>query len=260
MAANLSPQKLTERVPETHGPVEVRGLSDAFNKMLDRLENTFKRLTDYSADIAHELRTPISNLTMATQVALSKDRTESQYREFLQSNLEEFERMTRMVSDMLFLAQVDSQVLSERFESVDLAIEAEQLAIFYEALAEEKGVRIECQGTAAIRGDRLMLRRAISNLLSNAIRHCSPNGRIGIDIERQMAWVLLKVSNPGQPIAHHEISRIFDRFHRIQGVSTQGEGAGLGLAITQSIARSHGGFVDATCEEGITTFIMRLPA
>src|SRR5574337_993211 len=231
-AHRLSAERLGERLAEDAAPAEVRDLVEAFNGMLDRLEDAFQRLKEFSADIAHELRTPVSNLMTQTEVALSRSRSAEDYREVLASNLEEYERIARMVSDMLFLAQADKGRLPRAMETVALAEEARALADFYEALADEQGVALTVSGEASVKGDRLMLRRAVSNLLSNALRHTPRGGRVAIKIAHDSDDATLAVTNPGEPIPAEELPRIFERFHRAgTDRRRQGEGAGLGLAI-----------------------------
>ncbi|HHW62776.1 MAG TPA: heavy metal sensor histidine kinase [Rhodocyclaceae bacterium] len=269
-ARRLSARQLGERLAADDAPLEVRDHVEAFNGMLARLEAAFQRLADYSADIAHELRTPVSNLMTQTQVALSRPRTVEEYQDILASNLEEYERIARMVSDMLFLAKAEENALAHGAEAIDLAHEADALIDFYEALADEREVRILRQGQASVLGDRLMLRRALSNLISNALRHTPAGGAITIEIDApanaqadadsDAAVARVVVSNAGDPIPPDQLERIFDRFHR---GSTQrarhGEGAGLGLAITRSIVRAHGGEIRAESAAGLTRFTITLP-
>ena len=259
-ARRLSARQLGERLAIDDAPLEVRDHVEAFNGMLARLEAAFQRLGDYSADIAHELRTPISNLMTQTQVALSRPRTLDEYQDILASNLEEYERIARMVSDMLFLAKADENTLAHAGEAIDLAREADALLDFYEALADERQVRIVRQGQASVQGDRLMLRRALSNLISNALRHTPKEGQITIRIDADAAGVRLAVSNVGDPIPADQIERIFERFHRGSAQrESRGEGAGLGLAITRSIVQAHGGHITARSAEGVTCFTITLP-
>ncbi len=259
-ARRLSAERLGERLSETDAPAEMLELVEAFNGMLDRLEASFARLSDFSADIAHELRTPVSNLMTETQVALSRARTADEYRETLHSNLEEFERLARMIADMLFLAKADNGLLPRPAETVALEAEAQALAEFYEALAEERLVRLRVSGAATVIGDRLMLRRAVSNLVSNALRHASPGGTVEIRIGQEGGVVRLAVANPGDPIPAEHLPLLFERFHRVDSSRTrQGEGAGLGLAITRSIVEAHGGRVEAESAGGVTTFSLYLP-
>ena len=259
-ARRLSARQLGQRLAIDDAPLEVRDHVEAFNGMLARLEAAFQRLGDYSADIAHELRTPISNLMTQTQVALSRPRTIDEYQDILASNLEEYERIARMVSDMLFLAKAEENTLAHAGEAIDLAREADALIDFYEALAEEGQVRIVRQGQASVQGDRLMLRRALSNLISNALRHTPKNGQITIRVDADAAGVRLAVSNVGDPIPADQIERIFERFHRGSAQrESRGEGAGLGLAITRSIVQAHGGHITARSAEGVTCFTITLP-
>lgn len=260
-AGGLSAERLGERLVEDDAPAEVRDLVEAFNGMLDRLESAFQQLSDYSADIAHELRTPVSNLMTQTAVALSHPRGADEYREILASNLEEYERIARMVGDMLFLAKAESGRLPHPVESVALGDEANALAEFYEALAEERHVKIAVRGEASVGGDRLMLRRAISNLLSNALRHSAPESVVEIAISADRGDAVLAVSNRGDPIPPDQLVRIFERFHRgSPDRQRHGEGAGLGLAITRSIVETHDGSVGVESADGRTTFTVRLPA
>lgn len=260
-ARKLSARQLAERLALDDAPLEVRDHVEAFNGMLARLEVAFQRLGDYSADIAHELRTPISNLMTQTQVALSRPRTMDEYQDILASNLEEYERIARMVSDMLFLAKAEGNTLAHASEPVDLALEADALVDFYEALADERHIGIVRQGQASVKGDRLMLRRALSNLISNALRHTPDGGQITIGIEADTAGIIrLAVCNVGDTIPADQIERIFERFHRGTAQrESRGEGAGLGLAITRSIVRAHGGEITAQSAEGVTCFTITLP-
>ncbi|MBR0568789.1 heavy metal sensor histidine kinase [Azoarcus sp. L1K30] len=259
-AQRLTAERLDERLSEDDAPSEVRELVEALNGLFERLEQSFQRLAEFSADIAHELRTPVSNLMTQTEVALSRARGTDEYREVLASNLEEYERIARMVSDMLFLAQTENGKLPGAVETVQLADEVHALIEFYDALAEEKGVRIAASGDARVRGDRLMLRRAISNLLSNALRHTSQGCTVDIDIAHADDEVVLSVSNPGDTIAPDQLARIFERFHRAgPDRHRHGEGAGLGLAITRSIIAAHGGRVTVKSDAGLTTFLVTLP-
>ncbi|MGR2739099.1 heavy metal sensor histidine kinase [Billgrantia sp. Q4P2] len=259
-ARRLSAQRLGERLDERDTPPEMLELVHAFNGMLNRLEADFQRLSEFSADIAHELRTPVSNLLTETQVALSRPRSSVEYQDVLHSNLEELERLARMIADMLFLAKADHGLLPNPAEPVHLDQEVAALLEFYDALAEERQVMIQANGTATITGDRLMLRRAVANLLSNALRHTPPGGHIAVVIEPHIDDIRLSVQNNGDAIPPEQLARLFERFHRADNIrSHRGEGAGLGLAITRSIVKAHGGNIDAASEGGVTTFTIYLP-
>ena len=265
LATHIEASRLDERLPESHVPAEIETLVAAFNAMLARLEDSFRRLSEFSSDIAHELRTPVSNLMTQTQVALAsvgsgKDQAEH-YREILYSSLEEYERMAQMIGDMLFLAQADNGLLKPGHEDVDLASETFALFDFFEAWAEERGVGLALSGSARpLQGDRLMLRRALSNLLANAIRH-TPSGEI-VTVSLTSDWEQLRlgVENPGQEIPPEHLTRLFDRFYRVDQARLRGEGgegSGLGLAIVKSIIEAHGGKVQVTSEANKTRFELR---
>ncbi len=258
LATRLSASSLGERLPVGGAPAEIAALSAAFNAMLGRLEESFARLSAFSSDIAHELRTPVSNLMTQTQVALSRARSEAEYREVLASNLEEYERLARMTGDMLFLAQADNRLITPRREAVDLAQEARRVAEFYEALAAESGVVLAVEGEARIQGDRLMLQRALSNLLSNALRHTVQGGGVTIRLAEEGDVARVTVENPGE-IPPERLPHLFDRFYTGDPARrASGEGAGLGLAITRSIVEAHGGEISAASAAGVTRFEMRL--
>ena len=264
-ATEVSAQRLDQRLPVDAVPVELAELAESLNDMLARLEESFKRLSDFSSDLAHELRTPVSNLMTQTQVALSKTRSSAEYREVLESNCEEFERLSRMISDMLFLAKSENGLIVPGTDSFDLADEVEALFDFYGALAEENGVTLRLEGSGQVTGDRLMLRRAIGNLLSNALRYTPSGGRIVVTVSvvrdsTDTETVHLAVENTGDPIPPEHLSRLFDRFYRVDASRRHsGDGAGLGLAITRSILRSHGGDIEGRTGKGCNIFEMWIP-
>lgn len=259
-AAGVTATRLEYRLPVDAVPVELTDLVRTLNDMLERLEASFRRLSDFSSDIAHELRTPVSNLLTQTQVTLSKVRTSDEYRDILASNAEEFERLSRMIADMLFLAKSDNDLIVPSRETIDLAAEVTSLFEFYEALAEEKAIQLDCSGSGVICGDRLMLRRAINNLLSNAIRHTPGGGRVAVRVAEDGAILKFSIENTGETIPAEHLPRLFERFYRVDSSRQRfGEGAGLGLAITRSIVRAHGGDAFVRSEHGVTTFELQIP-
>ena len=261
-AAKVSARNLDRRLPAEAVPVELAELAISLNDMLARLEESFRRLSDFSSDLAHELRTPVSNLMTQTQVALSRTRTSAEYREVLESNAEEFERLSRMIGDMLFLAKADNGLIVPGHETFDLADEVVALFEFYGALADEQRVALSVQGAGRVSGDRLMLRRAIGNLLSNALRYTPVDGRIAVTIdEMEDGTVRLAIENSGEPIASEHLPRLFDRFYRVDASRRHaGDGAGLGLAITRSIVRAHGGDIGVHTQANGNTFEFHVPA
>lgn len=261
VAKGISASQLNDRLPLDTVPTEVRDLAESFNGMLSRLEASFARLTNFSSDLAHELRAPVSNLMTQSQVALSKTRSADEYRDVLASNLEEFDRLARMISDMLFLAKADHGLMVPQRDSIDLVDEIQQLIEFYEPLAEESGVTMVVSGRGTVSGDRLMIRRALSNLLSNALRHSPRGGEIEARVsEQNKAEVSVCIENPGQAIAPEHIAHLFDRFYRVDPARLHsGEGVGLGLAITQSIVEAHQGRIAVNSGDGLTRFEIHLP-
>ena len=260
-AQAVSAHQLDQRMPAQAVPVEMAELAHSLNDMLARLQQDFQRLSEFSSDLAHELRTPISNLLTQTQVALSQPRDGATYQDILASNAEEFERLARMVSDMLLLAKAEHGLLLPRAGKIALADEVRALFDFYEALADEKGISLQLVGAAHVVGDRLMLRRAISNLLSNALRHTPPQGQVRVEISCDAEAVVLSVENTGPAIAPEDLPRLFDRFFRAdksrQHLET--EGAGLGLSITQAIVHAHGATVTVSSADGWTRFSLVFP-
>jgi two-component system heavy metal sensor histidine kinase CusS len=261
-ARAVTAHRLDERMPAEAVPIEMADLADSLNDMLGRLQNDFQRLSEFSSDLAHELRTPISNLMTQTQVALTQPRNADTYRDILASNAEEFQRLARMVSDMLLLAKAEHGLLLPSTEDISLAAEAQALFDFYEALADEKGVSLYLTGEGHVAGDRLMLRRAISNLLSNALRYTPTQGQVRIEIGATGELVTLSVENTGAVISPELLPHLFDRFFRADKSRAHPEtdGAGLGLSITRAIVQAHGGTASVSSSDGKTRFTLAFPA
>jgi two-component system heavy metal sensor histidine kinase CusS len=258
-AQAVSPQRLHERMPDTPMPVELAELAQSLNGMLARLQADFQRLTDFSSDLAHELRTPISTLLTQTQVMLSQPRTSTEYREVLASNAEELQHLARMVSDMLFLAKAEHHLVLPNIETLHWADELNALLEFYDPLAQDKGIRMSLHGQVTVQGDKLMLRRAASNLLSNALRHTPKGGEVRVELWDEATHVCLRVCNTGPTIPAEALPRLFDRFYRADPARSHAQGAGLGLAITQAIVRAHGGKVTVKSDERHTSFTVSVP-
>ncbi|MCK6186856.1 heavy metal sensor histidine kinase [Pseudomonas sp. EYE_354] len=261
VAAGVSAHSLTQRLPQQHMPVELAELAQAVNAMLGRLDDAFQRLSAFSSDIAHELRTPLSNLLTQTQVILTQPRALEDYREALHSNLEELQWMAQLVNDMLYLAKADHGLLMPRREPLALADEVEALLEFFALVAEDAQVTLVRKGIAHTGGDRGMLRRALSNLLDNALRFTPPGGEVRVRMTQSAEGVTLTVENSGEGIPARLLPRLFDRFYRADPARHEGssEHAGLGLAITQSIVRAHGGRIFCESEAGWTRFVIELP-
>lgn len=258
----IQADRLHVRLDPSSVPSELKGPVISFNHMIGRLEDSFTRLSNFSADIAHELRTPLTNLITQTQVGLGRTRALEEYRELLYSNLEEQERLAKMVNDMLWLAKSDHGLIKPEQIPLDLASEINELFDFFEALAEEREISLTLEGQVpTLLGDRAMLRQAISNLLSNAIRHTPPGGDVKVKLAKSPNHqVSLSVQNPGPEIPAEHLSSIFDRFYRVDpSRARQSEGAGLGLAIVKSIVEAHGGCATAASSRNTTTFTLTFP-
>ncbi|WP_210547315.1 heavy metal sensor histidine kinase [Rhodoferax sp. PAMC 29310] len=256
----VTARHLSYRLPVDAMPIELGNLAQSLNEMLSRLEDAFVRLTDFSSDIAHELRTPVSNLMMETQVTLSRERSESEYKSILESNVEEFEHLARMISDMLLLAKADNGLFVPHLETIHLAAEVQALLEYYDAVADEKEVHFSVSGDGAVAADRLMLRRALGNLLSNAIRHATPNTSVGVVIQEMPDDFEIRVENTGDVIQPEYLQRVFERFFRADpSRQHRSEGTGLGLAITKSIIVAHGGSISVTSDSRTTAFSIKLP-
>ncbi|MCB1928759.1 MAG: heavy metal sensor histidine kinase [Rhodocyclaceae bacterium] len=254
----IDPERLAERLPTEAVAPELLALAGAFNGMLQRLEDGYRRLSEFSSDIAHELRTPLANLRTQAEVSLGKSRSPNEYRELLHSALEEYERLSRMVDDMLLLAKTDEGHLPD-LRLLDLDAEVAALIEYFEALAEDRQLVLAATGSARLWGDGPMLRRAIANLLSNAIRHAERGSTIRVAIDAATPdGARLTVTNRGPEIPSEALPRLFDRFYRSDPArSRDGEGSGLGLAIARSIVRAHGGDIRVRSEAGETAFECR---
>jgi two-component system heavy metal sensor histidine kinase CusS len=262
VATAMSARSLRERIPLKPVPIELQELILSFNGMLGRLEDAFVRLSNFSADIAHELRTPVSNLLTHTEVVLTKKRDLDAYEENLYSNLEDLKRMSRMIDDMLFLAKADNGLIVPEQIDVDLSELVYKLFEYYQFLAEDRGIQLTLQGRGKVRGDRLMIDRALSNILSNALRYTPEGNEISVQIEQTRETVTLSVRNSGVTIDPQHIGKIFHRFYRADPARREGgpSNAGLGLSITRSIIEAHSGRIWCTSAEGVTTFFISLPA
>ncbi|MGJ7550245.1 heavy metal sensor histidine kinase [Pseudomonas alloputida] len=258
VAASVSARSLTTRLSVAQMPEELAELATTVNAMLQRLDDAFQRLSAFSADIAHELRTPLSNLLTHTQVTLTRPRSLEEYREALHGNLEELQWMAQMINDMLFLAKADHGLLVPGQAALALHDEVDALLEYYAPLAEDNEVQLIREGEVVLQGDRHMLRRALSNLLDNALRFTPAGGQIRVTLEPGLR---ICVANTGAAIEAAALPRLFDRFYRVDPARREGssEHAGLGLAITRSIVQAHGGSIRAECQDGWTRFVMELP-
>jgi two-component system heavy metal sensor histidine kinase CusS len=258
----ITASKLNARLEAERWPGELRQCAVAYDAMLDRLQDSFSRLTEFSAEIAHAMRNPINNLRGETEVALTRARTPEEYRQVLGSSLEEFARLSNMIEGLLFIARADDPRTA--FERVRFPVRREMNAVgeFYDALAEERGVTVTCEGDAELTGDPMLVRRALSNLLGNALKHTPAGGRVTLTARALGAsGAEITVADTGGGIEPEHLPRVFDRFFQVDKTrDTTAKGAGLGLAIVRSIMRLHGGeaAITSTVGQG-TTVTLRFP-
>jgi two-component system heavy metal sensor histidine kinase CusS len=259
----ISASKISERTNPEGWPKEVRRLALSLNGMLDRLEDALARLSQCTSDMAHEIRTPINNLMGEAEIALSKERTPEEYQKVLASGIEECERLSRLINSLLFLAHAENPTGSMNPALFDPLEVIEDILSLYGPLFEGKGAKITCCGNGLLYGDPLLFRRAVSNLLTNALNY-SPHGvKIEISV-RQVEDRNLEVvvNDTGYGIAKEDLSKIFDRFYRVDSSrSNYPEGTGLGLSIVRAIMDLHGGSVNIDSKPGQgTKVILRFPA
>jgi two-component system, OmpR family, heavy metal sensor histidine kinase CusS len=256
----IDPNHLNERLGRTTWPRELQPVATAFDEMLGRLENSFTRLSQFSADLAHELRTPVSNIRGEAEVALTRPRTSEDYRNVIESITGECERLSGIVENLLFLARAEAADRQIEKDAFPARPAIEKIASYYRTIAEERGISITNEGDGDVYADPLLFDRALSNLLDNALRFTPDRGKITIRSHSKNGRTELTVEDTGCGIAPHHLSRIFDRFYRVDS-SRSSKGTGLGLALVKSITDLHGGSATATSELNCgTTVTLIFPA
>ena len=251
-ARRITSMNLRERIQAEGYPSELASLAGTFNEMLDRLEESFERISRFSADIAHDLRTPVNNIRGEAEVALARARTVEEYRDVLESSLEEAVRLSDLIGDLLFLARAESPLKHVERQKVDVGELLGTVREYYDASASDAGIIL----TTSARGeqitaelDRSLMLRAVSNLVSNAIAHTPPGGAVTLAAAADGEQIRIDVSDTGSGIPAEALSRVFDRFFRVDpSRSKSSGGTGLGLAIVQSIMTLHGGSAEIASE------------
>ncbi|MGH8279298.1 MAG: heavy metal sensor histidine kinase [Gammaproteobacteria bacterium] len=255
-ALEVTPARLDERIPlNPPWPPELAELVQVFNDMMARLEEAFARLSRFSADLAHELRTPLNNLMGEMEVGLSRVRSAETYRETLASGLEECRRLTTLIENLLFIARTEEAGRGVVLAKFDARKACERVLTYHATAAEERGVRLVCEGAAELCADPILFRQALSNLLTNAIRH-SPAGAVVRVVVRtpQADRVDVEVYDRGEGIAPEHLPHVFDRFYQADpSRSSRGQGTGLGLSIVRSIMQLHGGTASLESQTGAGT-------
>ncbi len=259
-ALAIDVQHLHLRIEDGTELSELRALGEALNQMLARLEAGFAQLSRFSEDLAHEMRTPLSNLMGQTQQALRRVRSLDDYQSLLASNQEEYERLARMINNMLFLARTEQADAAVNLQDIDLGEAVAQLADYFEGIAEERDMQLVNEASGNVSADPDLLRRALANLIANALRY----GEAGTTVRVAREWtrdrVMISVTNNGQAIAAECLPRLFDRFFRCDPSRAQpGDSGGLGLAIVRSVMQLHGGEVQVTSDQSATRFTLSFP-
>lgn len=258
-ARRIRPTNLDERMDPVGLPAELLTLAATFNQMLERLERSFARLSQFSADIAHELRTPVYSMRGEIEVALSKPRSREEYREILGSGLEECGRLARLIDRMLFLARAENPETQITREPCDLGVELATVREFYELAATEAGVRLaaDVRGKVLADLDRTLFQRAVGNLVANALAHTPRGGSVTLMASGNATSTRVEVADTGSGIPADHLPHVFDRFYRADSTRSSRNGSvGLGLAIVQSIMELHGGSVDIVSEAGRGTRVI----
>jgi two-component system, OmpR family, heavy metal sensor histidine kinase CusS len=254
-AASITRRDLHTRISDDQHPRELLPLVRSFNSMLARLEDSFGRLSHYSANLAHELRTPINTMMIAADIALSRERSAEEYRGVLASNQEELRRMSATIERLLLLARADLEQPDLALQRLDVAAEVEDLFDYYSDAAREAGVTLERVGDAAVAADEALFRRALSNLISNSLAYTPPGGVIEVACrDTAEGMVEVTVRDSGSGIDPEHLPRIFDRFYRAAGSGANAcDGTGLGLAIVKAIMQMHSGSVAIRSAPGAGT-------
>lgn len=260
-AARIAPESLSLRLDAQCVDAELQDLVRGFNATLDRVETAYRKMEAFNADVAHELRTPLATLINAAEVTLADARSPETLRETLADQLEELEQLKALVNDMLFLARADQGDEAPDAALVELSAEARKTVEFYEALLSESGLSVSISGEAVVRCNAGLIRRALSNLVSNAIKQTSAGQVIEIRLRVENGQGVVEIFNPGEPIPDAVRARIFDRFYRADSARSRlGMSHGLGLAIVKAIVEMHRGSVLARAEAHGNAIGFSLPA
>ena len=263
-ARRITSTNLRERIESEGYPLELALLAGTFYEMLERLEESFERISRFTADIAHDLRTPVNNIRGEAEVALARARTVDEYRDVLESSLEEAVRLSELIGDLLFLARAESPLTEWQRENVNIGELLTTVRDYYEASATEAGVSLVVNDVAeplSAELDRSLMLRAVSNLVSNAIAHTPPGGTVTMAAAIENAVIRIEVSDTGAGIPVEALPRVFDRFFRVDPSRSQTSGGtGLGLAIVQRILTLHGGSAEIASQLGRGTRVrLRMP-
>lgn len=246
----ISSENLSYRIGDRPWPKEVMVLATGFDEMLARLEAAFLQLSRFSADLAHEVRTPINNMLTAASVTLTRDRNHTEYQSSLESIVKETEHLIQLVESMLLLARTENAETALQTEQLSAAEEFERLTDFFEAFASAHQIELVHEGNAHFTANPELLRRALSNLIDNAIRYTPPAGIITLSATQDAHSAVLTVQDTGSGIEEHHLEHIFERFYRADTARSQRVNVGLGLSLVKAIITLHEGSITVQSRPG----------
>ncbi len=256
-------QELSKRIPVLKIKDELGQLALTFNEMMNRLENSFAQMRQFSSDASHELRTPLTVLKGQNELILSKERKPKEYQEVISSNLEEINYMSKVLEDLFVLSKSDENQVNLDCKRVDLRALVEEVCKHAEILAEEKNIKIIIAflEPTEIKGDEVRLRQMVWNILQNGIKYTQSGGELKISLQNEDEFALLTIQDTGIGIPEEDLPQIFNRFYRVDKARTRDEGgSGLGLSICRQIAEAHKGKIEVESKLGVgTRFKIRLP-
>lgn len=252
----ITANSLHERINLSEWPKELKLFGEKFNTMLDRIEKSFIQLSQFSSDIAHELRTPVHNLSVMTELELSKANQPESCRVIFEKYMEEYQHLSKLIESLLFLARSDHGQLALKKEVIAVGDEVSKIRDYYQAVMDENKVSLVTHGQATVLADRHLFKRAMNNLIANALKYTPSGGRVEVSITRAHPWVSITIKDTGKGIADEHLHRVFDRFYRVdESRSAQSGGLGLGLSIVKSIVELHGGQVAMQSELNLGTAV-----
>lgn len=258
---HMSAESLHERIDPKEWPSELNLLVKKFNALLNRLHTSFVQLSQFSSDIAHELRTPLQNLMCVTEISLTQNTLSEPCQQLLEKHMQEYHFLSKLIENLLFLARSDQKQLLLQKEKVAIHEEMRSLFDYYQGIAEEKNIQLSCEGQAVVHADALLLKRAFSNVLSNALKYTPENGSISVQIHVFSSWVTVSIIDTGIGIPEEHLLKVCDRFYRVdQSRSRNSGGFGLGLALVKSIMElNQGGILISSPAQKGTCVSLKIP-
>ena len=261
-ARQITVANLDERLSGADWPRELNALADALNGMLDRLQDSFSRMYNSVANLTHKLRTPITILRGEAEVALSRERTAEELREVIGSSIEECDRLAHLIDNIIFISQAEAGKLQHVLVKIKARAEIEKILDFYGPQAEEKEITVTCAGDATVAADPTLFRKAVANLLSNALTYTNQGGSVDIAVRQEEdGSAEIRVTDTGCGIAEQELPKVFDRFYRVYATRFMDpHGSGLGLPLVKTIMDLHHGTIEVRSRIGEgTTAILKFP-